>query len=197
MNCKLTTQEMTTHKGFQWEIGKKEVITTEGGELCSPDYYHYYSDPLLAVFFNSAHANIINPRLFRVDVGGEILSDKGLKFGSKELELIEELELPEVTLTQRIVFGILCALEVNKYTEFELWATAWLDGTDRTENSAESATSWSTAAWPAAWAASKSAAWAAGAAESAAWAAWVAGFAAASADIDLIAIANKTMTYKD
>ena len=187
---------MTTHNGYQWELGKKEVITTEGGELCSSDFYHYYSDPLLAVFLNTIHANIENPRIFRVEVGGEVLPDRGLKFGSKEMELIEEIELPEVTTNQKIAFGILCALEVYKEPEFVLWATNWLDGTYRSSAAAEyvaSARAVDEAA--AAYSAGKAAA------EAAYYAARSAGSAAARsadyAEIDLITLAKKAMTYKD
>jgi len=200
MNCKLTTQEMTTHNGYQWKIGKKEVITTKGGELCSSDFYHYYSDPLLAVFLNPIHSNIPNPKIFKVIPGGETLSDFGLKFGSKELTLIEEIEyfLPKVTNIQRIAFGILCALKVYNNPKFVLWANNWLDGTDRGSEMYASDSASAHAAVIAAryvdavYAASASAAWAA------VYAASVEpNFNPLSVDIDLISIANKAMTYKD
>lgn len=236
MNCKLTTQEMTTHKGFQWEIGKREVITTIGGELCSPDFFHYYSDPLLAVFLNLVHADIINPRLFRVEVGGEILSDMGLKFGSKEMILTDELELPVITLIQKVAFGILCALEVNHDPMFVTWGNNWLSDFDRSsggavyarralrrsvscsandtgyidmsdlsaDNAAQAADSATAAANATKWA-TDNAASAAVRATAAAQAATLAARATVaarysrrwSAEIDLIAIANTTMTYKD
>jgi len=204
MNCKLTTQEMTTHNGYQWELGKKEVITTEGGELCSSDFFHYYSDSLLAVFLNTIHANIENPRIFRVEVGGEVLPDRGLKFGSKEMELIEELELPVITNVQKIAFGILCTLEVYTEPDFIIWANNWLDGIYRSSAAAEyvaaaRAVDEAAAAYSAGKAAAEAAYYAARSAGYAA--ARSAGYAAARsadyAEIDLITLAKKAMTYKD
>ena len=198
--CKLVTQDLKTHNQFQWELGKKETIKTTGGELCSSDFFHYYSDPLLSVFLNPIHADIENPRLFLVDVVGETLSDRGLKLGSKELTLIKEIDLPEVTLNQRIAFGILCALGVSKEPEFVLWANGWLDGSDRSSVAARAAAKQAaraaTRAARAADAADYAAAAAADAADyAAARAADAAQAAADAANLDLISLANKALTY--
>jgi hypothetical protein len=139
MKCKLVTQELKAYNGFQWELGKKEVIETTSGELCSDQFFHYYDHPLLAILLNPIHASINNPRLFLVETAGESLSDKGLKSGSKELTLIEEIELPDITLNQKIAFGILCALEVNQNPEFVLWANNWLSSIDRSIEAAADA----------------------------------------------------------
>jgi hypothetical protein len=228
--CKLVTQELKAYRGFQWELGKKEVIETSGGELCSDQFFHYYDHSLLAVLLNPIHGSIKNPRLFLVETAGESLSDKGLKSGSKELTLIEEIELPEVALNQKIAFGILCALEVNRDPEFVLWANNWLSGIDRSIEAANAAAdaandaanaaadaandaAYAAAAnaaanaWSAARAAANAAnaaayyAYAADAARSAADAAYAdAAYAAAAAaayaaNIDLISLAKKSLTY--
>ena len=39
---KLTNKEMKTHKGFQWELGKKEVIEKKGNALCTDAVFHFY-----------------------------------------------------------------------------------------------------------------------------------------------------------
>jgi hypothetical protein len=195
MKCKLVTQELQAYRGFQWELGKKEVIETAGGELCSGAFFHYYDHPLLAILLNPIHASIKNPRLFLVETAGETLSDKGLKSGSKELTLVEEIELPDITLNQKIAFGILCALEVNRDPEFVLWANNWLSGIDRSRAAAVAA--WSATVWSAARAAAN-AAWsdAAAAADAVDNAAYSAARAADNAaNIDLISLAKKALTY--
>jgi hypothetical protein len=124
---------------------------------------------LLAVFLNPIHAAFRKPRLWEAE--GEIaLNDKGLKVGCVTLTTVREIPLPTVTTEQRVRFGILCALEVCSEPSFVKWANAWLDGSDRSARSAESAAEWSaSAAWAesAAWAWAESA-WAESAAESAA-----------------------------
>ncbi|MDD4242899.1 MAG: hypothetical protein PHG08_01170, partial [Bacilli bacterium] len=178
---KLTDQNLQTYNGFQWELGVAAPELPAGGDLCSSSYYHAYTSPLLAVFLNSIHADIENPKMFEAEGFGELADDHGLKVGYKSMVLVKELELPAVTLTNRIAFGILCSLEVYKEPAFVTWAENWLNGTDRTIEAA-----W--AAARAAWAAARAArAWAARAARAAAWAAeraaasWAAAEAAAEA----------------
>jgi len=130
LKYKLTTQDLQTHKGFQWEIGKK-VTTNGSGELCSRGWLHCYTHPLLAVLFNRAHADIENPKLFEVEVGGECKKEKGLKEGYTEMTLLREIELPTVTYTQKIAFGILCKKQVCKTKEWNKRADNWLNGKGR------------------------------------------------------------------
>jgi hypothetical protein len=207
---KLTDEKMQTYNNTQWEL--QEWKETSGkGELCSPGWLHYYSDPLLAAFLNPIHAKFAAPRLFQVEVAedAKVLEDHGLKLGCTKMRLVQELQFPQVTMEQRVKFGILCALEVYDDAKFVQWAAKWLDGADRSKKAAAWAADAARAA--AAWAADAAAradadaAWAADAAAradaDAAWAAaWAAAAWAAAAaraaevkDIDLIAIAKKAM----
>jgi len=178
---KLTDQNLKAHDGFQWEIGK--WVTTSGeGELCTEGWLHCYSHILLAVLLNSIYGDIKNPRAWKVQVRGKKKIDCGLKYGFTKMRLLEELPLPEITTTQRVAFGILCALEVYKEPRFVEWAQNWLSGKDRSQKAAE-------------------AAWAAGAVAEVAWAAWAeaaraAAWAATEKEINLIAIAKQAMKIK-
>jgi len=132
---KLTDQNMQTYNNFQWELGK-EYSTSGKGDLCGPGWLHCYSHPLLAALLNSLHADFKNPRLFLCEATGNHKYDKGLKEGCTTLKLIKEIELPIITLEQRVAFGILCALEVYKEKTFNLWAKNWLNNIDRTNTAA-------------------------------------------------------------
>jgi hypothetical protein len=124
---KLTDEKMKTYNGYQWEL--HEWKETDGeGDLCSPGWLHYYSDPLLAAFLNPIHAKFAAPRLFQVEVAGKVKEDHGLKLGCTRMRLVKELQLPAVTTEQRIKFGILCALEVCKDPQFVQWAKGGLMG---------------------------------------------------------------------
>lgn len=140
---KLTTQAMTTHKGFKWELGV--AASTDGeGELCGPGWLHYYHSPLLAVLLNRIHANIHNPRLFKAEASGAHKDDNGLKGGCTVLRLVEEMKLPMLTNVQRRAFAILCAQQVYDDKDsggvWSSWAEKWLSGEDRTEKSRKAAT---------------------------------------------------------
>jgi len=209
---KLTTQNLQTYEGFQWEIGKE--ITTDGRRdfLCNSSWLHYYHHPLLAVLLNSIHADIINPKLFEVKAGGKHLNDRGLKGGCTKMILIKELPLPVITLVQKVAFGILCSLVVYKNKEYVTWANNWLSGKDRTYSAAHAARAASDAVYAtraatdaaraAAYAAADSARAAAYVAADSAYAAYAAtraaadsAYAATHIKIDLIKIAKKALKY--
>lgn len=106
---KFTDKHLRTHGGFQWEIGRKATTTGEG-ELCGPGFLHYYADPLLAVLLAPLHVNFgPDRRLFRVEAGGVIKNDRGLKLGASELTLLEEIPVPTVTPNQCAAFAAKCA----------------------------------------------------------------------------------------
>jgi len=135
---KLTTQELTTHNDFQWEVGKPIKTSGKGG-LCSKGWLHYYEHPLLAVLHNSTHAAIGNPRLWECSVGEKIKRDGFMKAGTTDLTIVREVVLPVLTTEQRVEYAIRCALAVYEDDRFVKWANAWLSGEDRTEESAAQA----------------------------------------------------------
>jgi hypothetical protein len=210
---KLTDQHMRTHNGFQWELGKEVITDGENEELCNKHWLHYYHHPLLAVLLNPAHAQINYPRLFEAKALGKHLDDKGLKGGCTKMTLVKEIELPEITLNQKIAFGILCSLEIYKKSKYVKWANNWLSGVDRTAYTARAAYADARAAYAADaaddyaaayavyaaddYAAARAAYAAYAAAARAAYAAARAAYAAyADADIDLIKLAKKALKYK-
>jgi hypothetical protein len=211
---KLTDQDIRTHNGFQWELGKEVITDGENEELCNKHWLHYYHHPLLAVLLNPIHAKIDNPRLFEVKALGKHLNDNGLKGGCTKMTLVKEIELPEITLNQQIAFGILCSLAVYKESTYILWANDWLNNVDRSAarayaaaNAASNANAAADAAYAAYAAAdaadaARYAACAAAAAAAARYAAaaaaarYAAADAAADANIDLIKLAKKAFKYK-
>jgi hypothetical protein len=142
---KLTDADGITSAGFskergavqpqrEWGPGVSHTGTGKGG-ICGPGYIHAYEHPLLAVFFNPIHACIDDPRLWEAE--GEIaLRDGQIQCGCVRLTTLREIPLPEVTLTQRVAFGILCArevytLEIYHNRAWTAWAEKWLSGEDR------------------------------------------------------------------
>ena len=132
---KLLSQELTSHGDMKWEIGKINEAVEKGNTLCSREVLHCYENPEIAIIMNSCHARIKNPRLFRIATSPIIASD-GLKMGTKQQMLLEEIELPVLSITTKIAFGILCALEMYKEKHFVIWAKDWLSGKNRTKEAA-------------------------------------------------------------
>lgn len=140
IKCKLTTQSMTTYDNFQWKLGERVTIDSEikGKKPCTNQVLHYYEHPILAVLFNQTHANITNPRLFAISTSPRLGTD-GLKSWCKSQVLLEEIELPKISITTKIAFTLICILYAYKEETWQLWATNWLTGKDRSCSSAANA----------------------------------------------------------
>jgi hypothetical protein len=208
---KLTNQNCETWNHTKW--GEGVTHTADGaGDLCGPGWLHAYEDPLIAVLLNPIHADIEYPILWGAEGSGEVRRDGQLKIGVTSLTTIQRIDLPVVTTEQRAEFAIRCTLEVCTDPPWRAWAMRWLDGTDRSEATAEAARATARVAVAAEWAAAEWAAeaakWAAAewAAEAAEWAAeaaaeaaeaaeaaaWAAAWAAAK-PVDLAAIAHRVI----
>lgn len=135
---KLTSQNMTTHNGFRWEAEKTYTIANPRPELCSDGVFHFYDSPEAAVMMNPAHANILNPRLWEVEIDDMIAHD-GTKGACYSMALVRELPLPQITTTQRVAIAIHCALSVHGNADFKKWAKKWLENIDRSESVAQAA----------------------------------------------------------
>lgn len=150
---KLTRQDMTTHVGFKWELGREYVIEKPGTELCSDQVFHYYDSPELAMLLNPIHANYPAPRLFAVEC--DFVAHDGLKGGAKKMTLTRELPLPEFSVKQRIACALLIALDTYPQWQkhdagnaWENWARDWLAG-DSDAEAAWAAARAARAAWAA------------------------------------------------
>ena len=135
---KLTNQDNTTHGNFKWKIGKW-YKTSGNGNLCGPGWLHFYTDPLLAVFFNPIHAGVKNPKLWEAEVKGKTKDDNGIKCGWTIGRIVRQIKLPIITTEQRIEIAIRCGMAAYRTQEWTQWAENWLSGKDRTANAANAA----------------------------------------------------------
>jgi hypothetical protein len=199
---KLTDKDGYTRKGKEneclWGENITHTATGKGSHLCSRDLIHVYRNPLIASFMNPSHADFKNPLLWECEANGECAHEGQLKSGFKTVTTIRRIDLPVITLEQRIRISIYCALKQYSAPSFVKWANAWLDGSDRSARAAwaareAAAAEAARAAWAAEWAAwaareaARAASAAARAAEAAARAAWAAA-RAAEAKFDLLTI---------
>lgn len=207
---KLTDQNDETQKGTKWGPGISHAV--DGQLVLCENGIHAYTDPLLAVLHNPIHGqfNLETAHLWRCEASDEHISD-GLKILHRSLTTIERVEIPSVSTTQAVAYGILCALEAHHDPNFAVWAQNWLSGFNRTESAAMviEAVAWEAeeaAAFSAARAAARVAEFSAAraAARAAAVAGAGAGAVAASESVleaaytagDLLSIAKKAMEVK-
>lgn len=138
---KLTDKDGYTRRGQSgetlWAAGITHTATGAGNDLCSNSVIHAYRSALLAVLLNPAHANIQDPILWKSE--GDIVVDGGAKIGTKSLTTLTKIEIPAVTMEQRVRFGILCAKKVYTGQKWVAWANKWLSEEDRGLEAAEAA----------------------------------------------------------
>ena len=115
---KLTDSDGYTQKDrrreTKWELDKEHVLVPkEMPQLCSPDVFHAYLDPDLALLLNPIHAKIENPTLWEAQ--GEVVVEDWGKVGCFKLTITKQLELPDwdkdADLRQNVSihFAVLCA----------------------------------------------------------------------------------------
>ena len=128
---KLTGADGYTRRGQAgetlWEVDSTVKPQGEGTGPCGPGVLHLYASPEEAVLYNPIHANIGLPRLFLVEAAG-IAGDDGLKqWTTGSVQVVEELDMPEITTEERVAFAI-C---ISPHVSTREWAVGWLLGADR------------------------------------------------------------------
>jgi hypothetical protein len=123
------------HTETHWEIGV--VHTAEGGgPLCTDKWLHAYSTPFQASLMKTAHdVNHTNARLWECKAEG--VQSNGTKVGCTQIEVLREVELPEISTERRVECAIRCAMFVCDDPAWRRWAKGWLDGSDRSQAAAE------------------------------------------------------------
>jgi len=135
---KITDVNDRTYHGFQWYEGM--IHKTNGSRgLCTLGWIHFYKDKRLAVLLNPIHGKYNPYHLWLGEARGTIKGDVGLKWGCTEFKMIKRVNIPKITLTQKVAFAILCSLEVCTDPEYKKWAEGWLQNKDRTAEAAQEA----------------------------------------------------------
>ena len=135
MKYKLTDSNGCTKNKTKWGPGVTHMATGNGTALCTNGFIHFYDDLLVGVFMNPIQGKFVNLRAFEGESIGEVVTE-GTKLGAKGFTTLREVNVPQVSTTQRVAFGILCALEVSKSASFVTWAGKWLSGVDRSRDTA-------------------------------------------------------------
>ena len=201
---KLTDAADKTRGATQWGEGVTHAVEDDI-ELCKSGI-HAYSHPLLAVLHAPIHGalDLATAHLWECSASAEHIDDNGTKSVHRSLTTLRRVDVPAVTVTQCVAYGILCAREVCLDSVWLFWADRWLAGEDcsreaarvaarEAENAARAAT-WAAAARAAAWAARATRATRARAEMMAASAAREAS-AATNGKLDLVALAKKAMEF--
>ena len=125
---KVTNKDGNTKNNTHWDIGVTHEVTGVP-KLCTSTVLHAYTSPLLAALLWPLYSSYKPERFFVCE--GEVVVSDGTKVGCQKLTVLGTFELPELTTSQRIAFGILSALQVYKHNAYQQWANNWLTGKNR------------------------------------------------------------------
>ena len=128
---KITDIEGKTHGDTVWAEGIEHKAIGTGIQFCSPDLIHFYTHPLLAMMHNPGHRDYQPPRLWEIIASLPVYHEGQLKSGAKLVRVIKEISLPNVSVEQRIRYGILCAKKVYSDENWVTWAENWLTNKNR------------------------------------------------------------------
>lgn len=176
---KLTDENNKTANDTVWGENVTHEVTGELS-MCK-NGLHAYKHPLMAVFMNSAHADIIKPVLW--EAKGKIELDDGCKVLCRKLTTIRKIELPEITIKQRIRISIRIAQYASSKIDIDKESKTYRENIEKWQEWANDYLEGKTAA--------RAVAWAARAANAAADAAADAARAAARDAADLKAFTKK------
>jgi hypothetical protein len=125
----------TNSDGKDW-LGRQWAVGTSFTEE-NPNYWFLcYDHPLVALLMNPGTDQYKNPRVWLAELGADKLK-YDYRFVSKEMKLLQEVEVVVPTLAQRQAFGIVCALNTVTNQMFSEWGLGWLRGRDRSQERAQ------------------------------------------------------------
>lgn len=131
---KLTREDGTTRNNMPWAVGITNRATGRGNKLCTDGVLHVYDTPEQAAFMRLAYCDSYT-KAWEVRSRCKGVSD-GAKRGIKSCTVIREIELPELTIEQRVEIAICTSLLVYSDLRYAAWARRWLSGEDRTAKAA-------------------------------------------------------------
>lgn len=130
---KWVDENLQTRNGMQWGEDITHEITLPGNKLCSSQVLHGYNNLYLAMLMKPAH---VSEYSLLMEAKGHIVANDGTKIGCKKMTTLRIVEIPEVTIEQRVEFAIRVSLLVYDEPGYVEWARKWLSGEDRTAHAA-------------------------------------------------------------
>jgi hypothetical protein len=90
------------------------------------------TSPLVAIMLNPWHAQLGETKMLELEftTGTSIKENPAIKLN------VREVGVPEVTTDQKIIFALMVITEVYRHESFTAWARSWINGSDRSAESA-------------------------------------------------------------
>jgi hypothetical protein len=122
--------DCTWYGSTQW--GEGVTNTADGkGSLCTKHWIHAYRDLYFGILMNPVHGNYEPETMHIWKSEGKIGIDDNTKVGCTSLTTLHRIDVPTITIEQKVKIAIRCACAVYKDLRWIKWANEWESGKDR------------------------------------------------------------------
>lgn len=99
-------------------------------------FFHLYDNIEVAAMMSATYQAGLDYKIFQV-TAEHLISNDGIRLVFEKVKILNEVELPKFTTEQRILFAVLCTLDVISNKFFESWANEYLTKVDQSVKTAD------------------------------------------------------------
>jgi len=121
-----------TRNGSRVFPGRSTFSSQASNNIVAQNASDIGASPLVAIMLNPWHAQLENPKMLELHFTSIAIDSSHPTIRMN----VREVEVPEITTDQKIIFALLTISEIYKNDQFNRWASAWISGSDRSAESA-------------------------------------------------------------
>lgn len=127
----LANSENHTRRGSRIMPGSSSFSSQASSNIVARNASEMAPSPLAAIMLNPWHAQLDEAKMLELQfsTGKFEVSDPVINMR------VREVDLPEATTDQKIIFALMVIKKVYNNERFNLWADSWISGTDRSAES--------------------------------------------------------------
>jgi len=128
----LANSDNQTRRGSRLFPGSSSFSSQTSSNIVAQNASEIGPSPLVAILLNPWHAQLDEAKMLELQFTSAAFSasDPTIKMD------VREVRMPEATTDQKIIFALMVIVEVYNNEQFNLWAENWINGSDRSAESA-------------------------------------------------------------
>lgn len=121
-----------TRRGSRLFPGNSSFSSQASNNIVAQNASEIGASPLVAIMLNPWHAQLDEAKMLELHFTTTAFtaSDPAIKMN------VREVVVPEITTDQKIIFALMVIAEVYRNDQFNQWAEKWINGSDRSAESA-------------------------------------------------------------
>ncbi|MEE8388535.1 MAG: hypothetical protein V3R65_08160 [Acidiferrobacterales bacterium] len=121
-----------TRRGSCIVPGRSSFLPQEPNNIIAENASEIGASPLVAIMLNPWHAQLDKPKMLEM-----LFTTAAADTSTPTISMdVREVDVPETTTDQKIIFALMVISEVYGNEQFDQWAEKWINGSDRGAQSA-------------------------------------------------------------